>query len=43
MTGSPAFDPAATYDRVVVFYNFGTDGATAGAQTFYFDDIAVGN
>jgi uncharacterized protein involved in high-affinity Fe2+ transport len=40
--GTPAFDPAATYDRPVIFFNFGVDGATAGAQTFYFDDIDVG-
>ncbi|MEO0579584.1 MAG: hypothetical protein AAFZ58_12925, partial [Pseudomonadota bacterium] len=39
--GTAAFDPAATYDKVVIFFNFGTDGATAGAQTYYFDDIAV--
>ena len=25
----------------MIFFNFGSDGATAGAQTFYFDDIAV--
>ncbi|MCH9693547.1 MAG: hypothetical protein K0U72_03480 [Gammaproteobacteria bacterium] len=37
-----AFDPAATYDKVIIFFNFGIDGATAGAQTFYFDDIDVG-
>ncbi len=40
--GTPAFDPAASYDKVVIFFNFGVDGATAGAQTFYFDDIDVG-
>ncbi|MEE4163755.1 MAG: carbohydrate binding domain-containing protein [Woeseiaceae bacterium] len=40
--GTTAFDPAATYDKLIVFFNFGTDGATVGAQTFYFDDIAVG-
>ncbi len=42
VTGTPAFDAAATYDKIVIFFNFGTDGATAGAQTFYGDDIAVG-
>ena len=40
--GTAAFDPAATYDKFVIFFNFGTDGATAGAQTFFFDDIDVG-
>jgi hypothetical protein len=39
--GTRAFDPAATYEIVVIFFNFGTAGATAGAQTFYFDDIDV--
>ncbi len=38
-TGTPAFDPAATYDVVVVFPNFGTAGSTAGAKTYYVDDI----
>ncbi len=41
VSGTAAFDPAATYDKIVIFFNFGTDGATAGAQTFFFDDIAV--
>ncbi len=40
--GTAAFDPAATYNKISIFFNFGTDGATAGAQTFYFDDIDVG-
>ena len=42
-TGTPAFDPAATYDKAIIFFNFGVDGATAGAQTYYFDDIAFGS
>ena len=28
-----------TYDLLSVFFNFGTAGATAGEQTFYYDDI----
>ncbi|MEM7283122.1 MAG: hypothetical protein AAF438_16010, partial [Pseudomonadota bacterium] len=40
--GTAAFNPAATYNKVIVFFNFGVDGATAGAQTFFFDDIDVG-
>ena len=40
--GTTAFDPAATYNKITVFPNFGTGGATAGAQTYYVDDIAVG-
>jgi hypothetical protein len=39
--GTPAFDAANTYDRVSIFFNFGAEGATAGEQIFYFDDIAV--
>jgi len=41
-SGTPAFDPTATYNKITIFPNFGTDGATAGAQTFFFDDFAVG-
>ena len=37
-----AFDPAATYNKISIFFNFGTDGATAGEKTYYFDDIDVG-
>src|SRR6056297_2408219 len=38
----PPFNPAATYNKVSIFFNFGTDGATAGEKTYYFDDIAAG-
>ena len=38
----PPFNPAATYNKVSIFFNFGTDGATAGDKTYYFDDIAAG-
>lgn len=38
-TGGAALDLGVTYDKVIIFFNFGVDGATAGAQTFYFDDI----
>ncbi|MEM1173693.1 MAG: carbohydrate binding domain-containing protein, partial [Pseudomonadota bacterium] len=41
VSGTAAFNPASTYNKIAIFFNFGTDGATAGAQTFYFDDIAV--
>ncbi|NWJ41715.1 MAG: hypothetical protein HXX12_12185 [Geothrix sp.] len=40
-TGTAALDVSKTYDKVSVFFNFGTAGATAGAQTFYFDDVAM--
>lgn len=40
--GTPALDTAADYNQVVVFPNFGVDGATAGAKTYYFDNIMFG-
>jgi hypothetical protein len=33
---------ATTYDLVSIFFNFGVDGATAGAKTYYCDDIEFG-
>ena len=43
VAGTAAFDPAATYNKISIFFNFGTDGATAGEKTYYFDDIDVGS
>jgi exo-beta-1,3-glucanase (GH17 family) len=37
--GTPALDLSNNYDRLIIFFNFGVAGATAGAQTFYFDDV----
>ena len=37
--GTPALDLANTYDKLSIFFNFGTTGAAAGEQTFYYDDI----
>ena len=34
------FNAANTYDLATIFFNFGTTGATAGAKTYYFDDVA---
>jgi exo-beta-1,3-glucanase (GH17 family) len=39
VSGTPALNPSFNYNRVIIFFNFGVAGATAGAQTFYFDDI----
>ncbi|NNF67546.1 MAG: hypothetical protein HKM98_08560, partial [Gammaproteobacteria bacterium] len=39
--GTPVFNPSVTYNRIVLFPNFGVDGATAGPQTYFFDDIDV--
>jgi len=38
--GTAALDLAWTFNKVSIFFNFGTTGATAGAKTYYFDDIA---
>jgi hypothetical protein len=38
-SGTAALNLANTYDKVSIFFSFGTDGATAGAQTYYFDDV----
>ncbi|MEN7341351.1 MAG: carbohydrate binding domain-containing protein [Pseudomonadota bacterium] len=39
--GTAAFDENAVYDKVAIFPNFGAAGGAAGAQTFWFDDVAV--
>ncbi len=31
-----------TYNMASIFFNFGTDGATAGEKTYYFDDVRFG-
>jgi hypothetical protein len=39
VAGTPALNPDFTYNRVIIFFNFGTTGAAAGASTYYFDDV----
>jgi len=39
--GTPAINLANTYDKVSIFFNFGKTGAEAGAQTYYWDDVAL--
>ena len=41
VTGTAAFNTAYAYDMASVFFNFGTDGATAGAKTYYWDDVMM--
>ena len=42
-TGTAALNLANTYDMVSIFFDFGTDGATAGAsRTYYWDDVTFG-
>ena len=31
-----------TYNMASIFFNFDTDGATAGEKTYYFDDVSFG-
>ena len=38
--GTAALNLAYTYNKVSIFFNFGVTGATAGAKTYYFDDVA---
>jgi hypothetical protein len=40
VSGTAALDFAKTYDKASIFFNFGVTGATAGAKTYYFDDVA---
>jgi len=42
VSGTPALDLNNTYDLVSIFFNFGTDGATAGSKTYYFDNVMFG-
>ncbi|MEQ8358123.1 MAG: T9SS type A sorting domain-containing protein [Cytophagales bacterium] len=39
IANTPAIDFANTYDKAVIFFNFGTDGATAGEKIYYWDDV----
>ena len=39
----PALNLSTTYNKVTVFFNFGTTGANGGGGTFYFDDLSMGN
>lgn len=39
--GTAAINFANSYDKASVFFNFGTDGATAGTKTYYFDDLQM--
>jgi len=39
VSGTPALNPDFSYNKLIIFFNFGVSGATAGAQTYYFDDV----
>lgn len=38
-TGTAPLTLTNTYNKISIFFNFGTGGATAGEQTYYWDDI----
>lgn len=40
VAGTAALNPATTYNKVSVFFNFGTGGAATGARTYFLDDLA---
>ena len=40
--GTAAFNPAFTFNKATIFFNFGVTGAVAGARTYYFDDVKFG-
>jgi hypothetical protein len=37
--GTAKLNPAFTFNRVSIFFNFGVDGNAAGAKTYYLDDV----
>lgn len=37
--GTAPLNPAFTYDKASVFFNFGTPGSAGGGGTWYFDDL----
>jgi uncharacterized beta-barrel protein YwiB (DUF1934 family) len=40
--GTEAINFARSYNKASVFFNFGTTGAEAGEQTYYWDDMTFG-
>jgi hypothetical protein len=42
VTGTAALNLASTYNKVSIFFNFGTTGAQAGEKIYFFDDVAFG-
>ncbi len=41
-SGTAAINFAYTYDKLSIFFNFGTTGAMAGEKTYYWDDVKFG-
>ena len=42
VAGTAALDPSYTYDKMSIFFNFGTDGDTAGEKTYLWDTVELG-
>ena len=42
VAGTAAFNPAFTFNKASIFFNFGVTGATAGERIYYFDDVKFG-
>jgi hypothetical protein len=40
---NPTLHPDWIFDKASIFFNFGTDGATAGEKVYYFDDVTFGS
>ena len=40
--GTAALNLASTYNKLSIFFNFGTTGAMAGEKTYYWDDVKFG-
>ena len=40
--GTAVLNSSYHFDMASIFFNFGTDGATAGEKTYYFDDVYFG-
>jgi hypothetical protein len=38
---SSVLNLSQTYDKISIFFNFGTSGAAAGQQTYYWDDVEL--
>jgi len=39
-SGTAIFNPAFNFNMMSIFFNFGTDGATAGEKIYYFDNVS---
>ncbi|MFM7216989.1 MAG: hypothetical protein ACKO1U_03105, partial [Bacteroidota bacterium] len=42
VSGTAAINFSNNYQKLSAFFNFGTDGATAGTKTYYWDDVQFG-